>query len=248
MTKEFMQNVLNKIQEMEELLMRPLQEKEIDYLMKYSTKEFLYDYLQYTDKDIKSMKNIKKIISEYITPESQVRLENDDFESMQKMLFASNPIGQRVINALRTVQGLITDTLKPNIESKKEINSSDEPKDLQFTEYPIKSLLPESAKKWTDKLTDEELQDLAIITDLEIANDMLNHNTDEITDLLEWEDLFVGELMDKIKDAAVKHFIDELKEKKSLIIDDPEIHSEILSGLFKQREKVISNNNKIILV
>jgi hypothetical protein len=58
----------------------------------------------------------------------------------------------------------------------------------------------------------------------------------------------ISEVVDQIKDAAVKHYADFLKEKSELELEDDEIRSEVLDYLYRHNYKVKTINNKISLV
>ena len=79
MTKGQMREVLTKVDTLEKLLMRELDDSELNYLLDHSVEEFLYDVLGFEKEELLVLKKIKKIISDWCTkPTTDVNTVNED--------------------------------------------------------------------------------------------------------------------------------------------------------------------------
>jgi len=97
MTKGQMKEVLEKIEALEKILMRELDEQEIEYLKDHSVNEFIYDVLEFDKEDLMVLLKVKKIISDWCTrPEEDFNNEKDidifDFRNIDESLISEADI------------------------------------------------------------------------------------------------------------------------------------------------------------
>lgn len=252
MNKEQMKNVLNKVQELEKILMRDLTDEETKYLESHSSKDFLFDILGYTEKDLKSLQSIKDILSEYCTtPLGKEFDEVDDalsiFDSDGE--FSPYPITKSLFNeedpkhndvieqALQLVKKFQEEQKKPKIKIK-EAEKTDG-KGFEFpqdTEEPYNTIDP----KWLVYLGNPE-QIIQIASS--VLKDFMKDSSPELKE--ESSNMLYGEIVDKIKDAVVGQEVESLEHFKEISISDEEIRSEVLDYLYKNKYKVVQQDDKI---
>ena len=61
----------------------------------------------------------------------------------------------------------------------------------------------------------------------------------------EEKDMLMGDISDMIKDAAIEKYVSILDQDKEYTFDDEEIRSEVLDYLYKNKYKVVQQDNKI---
>lgn len=290
MTKGQMKEVLSKVDTLERLLMRDLEDTEVNYLLDHSVDDFLYDVLGFEKEDLLVLKKIKKIISDWCTkPVSDVNAVNEDIN-----LFFDTPefeeeksdinFFEETSRVNRKISGILSNILKDlekekrNFVAKSENNAkieitsnSENPKEFEFEEdeifsdeecgnpisedevVSVENMLPECAKKWIVDLTRNEIAD-AIDKAAEILVDdyIKTHNCEnsivDTKSLKLDDDEIASEIVDQIKDVAIKHYVSIIQKEGELEFSDSEIQSEVLDYLYKHNYKVKSIDNKVSLV
>ena len=268
MTKEQMKQAQEKIESLEKILMRDLDEDEINYLIEHSIEDFLYDILGFEEEDLQVLNRIRKIVSEYCTRPDNDHT-SDDVEDFFKEdgEFEDTPIGMdffkerdmkrkvsdvlsSIINELqleKKAHTLIQPIEKPSskpldgCDEENEIEDSDIIRNLSEDEVvSIKDILPECAKKWCDVLS--------VDTIIKVYNETVTEykRFTKYSPSAEYIDYFIGDVVDRIKDAAILRYVEILK-KGPIEFNDEEIQSEVLDYLIKNKYKVKSINNKISL-
>lgn len=287
MTKGQMKEVLEKVEALEKILMRELDEQEIEYLKDHSINEFIYDVLEFDKEDLMVLLKVKKIISDWCTrpeedfndTEENIDLFKDIDESLISEadinLFKETPhkVNNKVSQLLSTIISEFNDSIKPRRIVKVTSAEKAQPisESFDFTddsEIPnefgeeineedtvsIMDAVPENAKKWAKDLSVQEINNaLKNATDILIKDYLEKHPNIEIGTIYERDfqindDEMVSEVVDQIKDVAVRHYTDFLKEKSELELEDDEIRSEVLDYLYRHNYKVKTINNKISLV
>lgn len=291
MTKGQMREVLTKVDTLEKLLMRELEDTEVNYLLDHSVDEFLYDVLGFEKEDLLVLRKIKKIISDWCTkPVSDINAVNEDinlfydtpeFEDEKSDINFFKETTNRVN---RKISGILSNILsdlekekrdyvaKSEDNAKLEITSNTEtPKEFEFEGeetysdeecgnpisddevVSIVNIIPDCAKKWISDLTQNEINDAVHkATDILVDDYVRTHNCDEL--LIEAkslqfnEDEIAGEIVDQIKDIAIKHYVSIIQREGEFEFSDAEIQSEVLDYLYKHNYKVKSINNKVSLV
>ena len=289
MTKGQMKEVLEKIEALEKILMRELDEQEIEYLKDHSVNEFIYDVLEFDKEDLMVLLKVKKIISDWCTrPEEDFNNEKDidifDFRNIDESLISEADINlfketpHKINNKVSQLLSTIICEFNQNIKPQKRVirvTTADqaEPAEESFdftddSEIPdefgeeineedtvsVMDAVPENAKKWAKDLSVQEINNaLRNATEILIKDYLEKHPDIEIGTIYEKDfqindDEMISEVVDQIKDAAVKHYADFLKEKSELELEDDEIRSEVLDYLYRHNYKVKTINNKISLV
>lgn len=287
MTKGQMKEVLEKAETLEKILMRELDEQEIEYLKDHSVNEFIYDVLEFDKEDLVVLLKVKKIISDWCTrPEEDFNDAVEDmnfFKDIDESLISESDIDlfkeshrkvdHKVSQLLSTIIAEFNDNIKPRRVVRVTSADQAEPVEESFdftddAEIPdgfgteineedtvsVMDAVPENAKKWAKDLSVQEINNaLRTATEILIQDYLEKHPDIEIGTIYEKDfqindDEMVSEAVDQIKDAAVRHYADFLKEKSELELEDDEIRSEVLDYLYRHNYKVKTINNKISLV
>ena len=252
MNKEQMKNVLTKVQELEKILMRDLTDEEIAYLESHSSKDFLFDILGYSEKDLRSLQSIKDILSEYCTSVHKDFDEIDDalsiFDSdgeftpypITKSFFSNEDSKHNDVieKALELVKKFQEEQEKPKIKIKEA--EAPDTKGFVFPQDTKENLVNAIDPKWIVNLGDPEL---IIRIASSVLKDFMENSSEEIKE--DTSNIFYGEIVDKIKDSVIQQKVLELTQLKELEIPDEEIRSEVLDYLYKHKYKVIQQDNKI---
>lgn len=290
MTKGQMKEVLTKVDTLEKLLMRELDDSEVNYLLDHSVEEFLYDVLGFEKEDLLVLKKIKKIISDWCTkPVPDINTVNEDIN-----LFFDTPefeeeksdinFFEETSRVNRKISGILSNILKDletekrNFVAKSEDNAkieitsnSENPREFEFEGeetfsdeecgspisedevVSVENMLPECAKKWINDLTRNEIADaIDKATEVLVDDYIKTHNCENSVintkSLKLDEDEIAGEIVDQIKDVAIKHYVSIIQREGELEFSDSEIQSEVLDYLYKHDYKVKSIDNKVSLV
>lgn len=290
MTKGQMREVLTKVDTLEKLLMRELDDSEVNYLLAHSVEEFLYDVLGFEKEDLLVLKKIKKIISDWCTkPVPDINTVNEDIN-----LFFDTPefeeeksdinFFEETSKVNRKISGILSNILKDletekrNFVAKSEDNAkieitsnSENPREFEFEGeetfsdeecgspisedevVSVENMLPECAKKWINNLTRNEIADaIDKATEVLVDDYIKTHNCEnsviDTKSLKLDEDEIAGEIVDQIKDVAIKHYVSIIQREGELEFSDSEIQSEVLDYLYKHNYKVKSIDNKVSLI
>ena len=289
MTKGQMEEVLSKANTLERLLMRDLDEQEINYLVDHSVDDFLYDILGFEKEDILVLMKIKKIISDWCTkPDTDVNTVNEDinlfydtpeFEDETSDVNFFKETTNRVNGKISNILSNILDDLEKEKRnyvvkensSKLEITSnSEKPKEFEFSDeetfsdeecgspisenevVSVVNMIPDCAKKWVSDLTHTEIADAIDKATEALVDDYINHHPNisivDISSVKLDDDEIASEIVDKIKDTAINHYVSIIQREGEFEFSDSEIQSEVLDYLYKHNYKVKSINNKVSLV
>jgi hypothetical protein len=289
MTKEQMKLVLDKVDTLEKLLMRNLDETEVNYLIEHSVDDFLYDILGFEKEDILVLTKIKKIISDWCTrPDIDVNTVKEDinlfydtpeFEDETSDVNFFKETSTRINGKISNILSNILDDLEKEKRNyvvkedspKLEVTSnSKKPKEFEFSDeetfsdeecgnpisenevVSVVNMIPDCAKKWVSDLTHTEIADAINKATETLVDDYIkNHPEMLIIDTSSIElndDEIASEIVDKIKDTAINHYVSIIQREGEFEFSDSEIQSEVLDYLYKHNYKVKSINNKVSLV
>lgn len=186
MTKGQMKEILDKVDSLEKILMRELNEQEIEYLKDHSVNDFIYDVLEFDKEDLLALLKVQKIISDWCTKPEEDWNPNDlnlfdDLDLISESdikLFKESPhkVNERVSNLLATIISEFTDGIRPSMMTRvitaENLDSSDHCDFSKFDEVPenecgneiseedtisVIDAVPENAKKWTKDLSIQEI-------------------------------------------------------------------------------------------
>lgn len=289
MTKGQMEEVLSKVNTLEKLLMRDLDEPEVNYLMDHSIDDFLYDILGFDHEDILVLARIQKIISDWCTrPDTDVNTvkedinlfyDNPEFEDETSDVNFFKETTNRINGKISNILSNILDDLEKEKRNyvvkedspKLEVTSnSEKPKEFEFSDeetfsdeecgspisenevVSVVNMIPDCAKKWVSDLTHTEIADAIDKATETLVDDYIkNHPKMSVIDTSSIElndDEIASEIVDKIKDTAINHYISIIQREGEFEFSDSEIQSEVLDYLYKHNYKVKSINNKVSLV
>lgn len=292
MTKGQMKEVLEKVNTLEKILMRDLEDREVEYLKDHTIYEFLYDILGLNKEDLLVLSHIRKVISNWFSEREEDSVsyhsmenanlfeESGEFEDEKENINFFEETAPKVYKKTSEILASIIKELEKeqqklcNRQNKMSINitsDSEKPQDFKFDEndtfndlnetndileedaVSIKDAIPESAKKWILDLTQQEIIDAIneatniLVDDYINTHDLQGVEIDYNTLKLD-EDEAISEIVDQIKNVAIKHYVSIIKKNREFEFNDSEIQSEVLDYLYKNDYKVKSINNKVSLV
>ena len=220
MTKGQMKSVQNKITSLEKILMRDLDEQEVDYLTNHSVNEFLYEVLGFDQEDLLVLLRIKKIISDWCTrPAGEINTIEEDMnfffdsnefenEDVDINFFkdTSHRINRKVSDVLSSIIGELQNEQRKYVKKEEganniEITSNVEtgPKEFEFDE--------------NDEVEDDDFESDVIEDDTTSIYDLIPENSKK------WaEKLTIQEVMEAM-DTAISVIADEYLDKG---ITDPD--------------------------
>lgn len=240
MTKGQMKEVLEKTETLEKILMRDLEESEINYLVDHSVNDFLYDILGFNKEDLLVLRKIKKSISDWCTrPDSEVNsinesanlfFENPEFEDEEVDLNFFEETTNRVN---RKVSGILSNILSDLEKEKKDFVAKTDDKD----KIEIKSC-SEKPKEFefdeNDEVPDECGNPISEDKIVSIENLIPDCAKKWIVNLTQRE---IINAVDKAIEILTEDYIKrqetslEFKGLKSLNFDEDEIASEIVDQI-----------------
>ena len=220
MTKGQMKSVQNKITSLEKILMRDLDEQEVDYLTNHSVNEVLYEVLGFDQADLLVLLRIKKIISDWCTrPAGEINTIEEDMnfffdsnefenEDVDINFFkdTSHRINRKVSDVLSSIIGELQNEQRKYVKKEEganniEITSNVEtgPKEFEFDE--------------NDEVKDDDFEGDVIEDDTTSIYDLIPDNSKK------WaEKLTIQEVMEAM-DTAISVIADEYLDKG---ITDPD--------------------------
>lgn len=292
MTKGQMKEVLEKVNALEKILMRDLEDREIEYLKDHTIYEFLYDILGLNKEDLLVLNHIRKVISNWFSEREEDSIsyhsmenanlfeESGEFEDEKENINFFEETAPKVYKKTSEILASIIKELEKeqqklcNRQNKMSINitsDSEKPQNFEFDDndtfddlnetndileedsVSIKDAIPESAKKWILDLTQQEIIDAIdeatniLVDDYINTHDLQGVEIDPNTLKLD-EDEAISEIVDQIKNVAIKHYVSIIEKNREFEFNDSEIQSEVLDYLYKNNYKVKSINNKVSLV
>lgn len=290
MTKEQMKLVLDKVDTLEKLLMRNLDETEVNYLIEHSVDDFLYDILGFEKEDILVLMKFKKIISDWCTrPDIDVNTVKEDinlfydtpeFEDETSDVNFFKETSTRINGKISNILSNILDDLekekrnyvvKENSPKLEVTSNSEKPKEFEFSDeetfsdeecgnpisenevVSVVNMIPDCAKKWVSDLTHTEIVDAINKATETLVDDYIKNHPellviDDTSSIELNDDEIASEIVDKIKDTAINHYVSIIQREGEFEFSDSEIQSEVLDYLYKHNYKVKSINNKVSLV
>lgn len=290
MTKGQMKEILEKVNTLEKILMRDLEDREIEYLKDHTIYEFLYDVLGLNKEDLLVLNHIRRVISNWFSQREEDSIsyhsmenanlfeESGEFEDEKENINFFEETAPKVYKKTSEILASIIKELETerrklcNRQSKISINitsDSEKPQEFEFNEndsfndlnetndileedaVSIKDAIPESAKKWILDLTQQEIIDAIDKATNILVEDYINthQGTSIDTSTLKLnEDEAISEIVDQIKNVAIKHYVSIIEKNREFEFNDSEIQSEVLDYLYKNNYKVKSINNKVSLV
>lgn len=236
-----MREVLNKVDTLEKLLMRELDDTEVNYLLDHSTEEFLYDVLGFEKEDLLVLKKIKKIISDWCTkPITEVNAVNEDINlfydtpEFEEEKSDINFFKETTSRVNRKISGILSNILedlekerknfvaKAENASKVEITSNSEsPKDFEFG----------NEETFSDEECGNPISEDEVVS---VANMIPECAKKWILDLTHNE---IADAIDKATDILVDDYIkthdcsNTLIDTRSLKLNEDEIASEIVDQI-----------------
>lgn len=239
MTKGQMKEILDKVDSLEKILMRELDDTEVNYLLDHSVDDFLYDVLGFEKEDLLVLKKIKKIISDWCTkPVSDINTVNEDinlffdtpeyeeektdinfFEETSRVNRKISSILSNILNDLEKERRNYV--AKTENKAKIEITSNSEnPKDFEFGEETF------SDEECGNPISDEEV--------VSVVNIIPDCAKKWVSDLTHNE---IADAIDKATDILVDDYIkthnceNSIIDVKSLKLNEDEIASEIVDQI-----------------
>jgi len=241
MTKGQMREVLTKVDTLEKLLMRELDDPEVNYLLDHSVEEFLYDVLGFEKEDLLVLKKIKKIISDWCTkPTPDINAVNEDInlffdtpefeEEKPDINFfeeTTSRVNRKISDILSNILGDLEKekrnfTAKSENNAKLEITSNSEhPREFEF----------EGEDTFSDEECGSPISEEDVVS---VANMIPDCAKKWISDLTHNE---IADAIDNATEILMHDYIklhncsDSLIDISSLKLDEDEIASEIVDQI-----------------